>query len=111
MKIYFPNSNELKLSWTDKWFPFVVTLDVTYSALLPQPDRVTLQSMGSLTQEKLISKIADDTGIVYKDDYIFADDALGESGHHPLSDAFPINPTIKMRKEEHYTMFKLHYHG
>lgn len=64
-------------------------------------------------RERLISKLEADLGLIHQKDYI-----VDSAGIHSMmdgvwsDDVIDLNQTkIKLKKDEHFTMLKLHYNG
>lgn len=94
-------------------YPRSVGLAMLFEREMPDDVRGMKMTYGSDLRDELIKKFKDELGIVHLKDYIFSnydyDPVLKNGVWHPA----PPNQKviIKMRDEEHYAMFKLHYSG
>lgn len=72
------------------------------------------KTVGKTLRTRISKKLKNDLGLVHKEDFIFGiyDNPEMENGKW-LSAPIPSDSRsiIRLKKEEHYTMFKLHYHG
>lgn len=110
----------LSLSLDNTWieededYPRLVTVSFWAPEILQSNTNALMSTMGSQLRTRVARKLESELGLVHKKDYIFTDysEPRMQEGRWltkppPAPDFFQF--AIRMRQEEHFTMFKLHY--
>ncbi|GEM_PF-3890968 len=114
-------NDDLELMMESTWlestgtgYDRVVVLNFFTSDLYDNSHDVMLRTMGTTLRKRVSDKLEEEIGIKHKEDYIFAiyDNPKMKDGSWMTSPVLGEQRTvIRIRDEEHFTMFKLHYNG
>lgn len=99
---------------TGSAFDRVVIVEFYTSDCISSDTDSMFRTVGKTLRTRISKKLKDDLGLVHKKDFIFGiyDNPTMENGKW-LAAPIPsgMRSIIRLKDEEHYTMFKLHYHG
>lgn len=98
------------LESSDTGYDRVIVLNfvVDYDAFnYPPWDTITNQEL----RNKIAEKLEDEMGLLQQTDYVFTEFKDTSQRHTPAFWSDNPRIVIRLKDEEHFTMFKLHYHG
>ena len=113
-------SDDLKLSLESTWiesgsaspYPRVVVLGFFTVDCMDSGSGV-LRTVGQPLRDRVVKKLQADIGLIHGDDYVFGvyDNPKLSDGRWQPAPVFGGQRTIiRLLKEEHFTMLKMHYH-
>lgn len=110
---------ELKIetTWleeTGSEFHRVIIVEYFCSDCIQSSSGAMTRTIGQQLRDRIMRKLTDDLGLMHNVDYIFGlyDNPVMKNGvwiTKPSHDDMRF--ILRLRDEEHYTMFKMHYHG
>lgn len=114
-------TDDLELSIETTWieetgtnFDRVVVLNFFTSDCLSSSGERMQRTVGQPLRDRVSAKIESEVGLIHLEDYIFHayDDPVMRNGKWaPAPLTGDMRTVIRIKDEEHFTMFKLHYHG
>lgn len=103
---------------TGSAFDRVVIVEFYTSDCISNDTEAMFRTAGKTLRTRISKKLKNDLGLLHKKDFIFGiyDNPKMQNGKWLSASSWTPHPNgmrsiIRLKNEEHYTMFKLHYHG
>lgn len=98
----------------DTGFDRVAVLDFSTRDCFSSESETLMRTVGKQLRDRIMRKLENELGLKHGIDYVFAiyDEPYMRDGRWIVAPVYNAMQTvIRIKEEEHFTMFKLHYHG